>query len=252
MIQEYFTPFYAKVGPSGMLLLLLSLVSVYLAVKNLSLIGLINRDFRKRFAQIESGQKPYSEELHSPGNPLIGIIAEVVGTHATHSNDIRAEVAYLFHRNFERINRDITWLKLISVISPLLGLMGTMLGMVSVFGELAAGAGGANAATLANGIWEALLTTIMGLSIAIPTLVVYYWLSLRMKGFHIEAIEHSYRAVERFRQHCPHANTLRSAAAQGIGQGAGPESGAVSGPLSGKGDAPAPQRPLAPATERLS
>ena len=205
MTTEFLASLYGKIGPAGVALLFLSLASVYLAVKNLALMTLINRDFRKRFALIESGKRPYSDELHAPGNPLIGIIAEVVGAHATHSNDIRAEVAYLFHRNFERINRDITWLKLISVISPLLGLMGTMLGMVAVFRQLAGGAGSANAAILANGIWEALLTTIMGLTIAIPTLVAFYWLTLKMKGFHIEAIEHSYRAVERFRRSCPHA-----------------------------------------------
>lgn len=211
MNAETLTRYYSMIGPAGVVLVFLSVVSVYLALKNLTLMGLIHRDFRKRFALIEAGRKSYSEELHAPGNPLINIIAEVVGTHATHSNDIRAEVAYLFHRNFERINRDISWLKLISVISTLLGLLGTMLGMVAVFRELAGGAGTANAAMLANGIWEALLTTIMGLVIAIPTLVAFYWLSLRMKGFHIEAIEHSYRAVERFQRNCPHAAELQKA-----------------------------------------
>ena len=212
MTSEYLLDVYRKIGPAGLALVVLSFASVYFALKNLTLMTLINRDFRKRFALIESGAKPYSEELHNPGNPLIGIIAEVVEAHATHSNDIRAEVAYLFHRNFERINRDITWLKLISVIAPLLGLLGTMLGMIAVFRELGGGpAGGANPAVLANGIWEALITTIMGLCIAIPTLVTFYCLSLKMKGFHIEAIEHSYRAVERFRNHCPHATTLQGA-----------------------------------------
>jgi biopolymer transport protein ExbB len=75
-----------------------------------------------------------------------------------------------------------------------------MFGMTTIFRELAAGAGGANTSMLADGIWVALLTTIMGMVIAIPTLAVFYWLSLKMKGFHIEAVEYSYRAVERFRR----------------------------------------------------
>jgi len=61
----------------------------------------------------------------------------------------------------------------------------------------------ADPSMLAGGIWEALLTTVQGLVIAIPTLAFYYLLSLRMKGFHIEAIEHSYRALERFKTSCP-------------------------------------------------
>ena len=49
---------------------------------------------------------------------------------------------------------------------------------------------------LAAGIWQALITTVMGLCIAIPVLMVYYALMLKFRGFHIEAVEHSYRALE--------------------------------------------------------
>ena len=58
----------------------------------------------------------------------------------------------------------------------------------------------ANAAILASGIWSALITTIMGLTVAIPTLMCYYYLMLKFRGFHIEAIEHSYRALEVMRK----------------------------------------------------
>jgi biopolymer transport protein ExbB len=89
----------------------------------------------------------------------------------------------------------LTYLRLISVIAPLLGLLGTMLGMVKVFQNVATRTA-VDSTVLASGIWEALLTTIFGLSVAIPTLVFYYHLSLKLKGFRIEAVEHSYRAVE--------------------------------------------------------
>lgn len=194
---------YRQIGAAGVVLVAVSFLAAFLALKNLFLLHFINKDFRKRFESIESGDKPYSAELHTPENPLIAIISQVVATHAAHSDDLRAEIAYLFHRNFSSVNRDITWLKLISVISPLLGLLGTMLGMVKIFGELSGGM--ANQALLAGGIMEALNTTIMGLVIALPTLVAYYSLSLKMRGFHIEAIEHSYRAIERFKRNCPAA-----------------------------------------------
>ena len=196
---------YRQIGPAGVVLIAVSLLAVFLALKNLFLLHFINKDFRKRFDSIENGERPYSAELHAPENPLIAIISQVVATHAAHSDDLRAEIAYLFHRHFSSINRDITWLKLISVASPLLGLLGTMLGMVTVFRELSSGM--ANPALLAGGIMEALNTTIMGLTIALPTLVAYYSLSLKMRGFHIEAIEHSYRAIERFKRNCPAAQS---------------------------------------------
>ena len=81
------------------------------------------------------------------------------------------------------------------MVSPLLGLLGTILGMVTVFRTIAENSA-PNAAQLAAGIWEALITTIMGLCVAIPMLMFYYYLMLKFKGFHIEAVEHSYRALE--------------------------------------------------------
>ena len=43
---------YAKIGPAGAVLVLLSVASLYLALKNLTLLALISRAFRKRFALI--------------------------------------------------------------------------------------------------------------------------------------------------------------------------------------------------------
>lgn len=202
--------FVRTIGPTGAVLIVLSVISLYLSIKNSVFLSLVHRDFRKRFQRIENGTGRYREQLCGEvSNPLINIIACIVKTHSAHSDDIRAEVAYLFHRNFEQVNRGVTLLRLIAVISPLLGLLGTMLGMVQVF-KVVAEAAAPDSAMLASGIWEALLTTILGLSVAVPTLVFYYLLSLKMKGFHIEAIEHSYRAVELFKTTCPVAESVRS------------------------------------------
>ncbi|GAI09208.1 unnamed protein product, partial [marine sediment metagenome] len=63
--------------------------------------------------------------------------------------------------------------------TPLLGLLGTVFGMVKAFNVIAVmGVGKPEA--LAGGISEALLTTAFGLSIAIPTIVVYNYLSHRV------------------------------------------------------------------------
>ena len=188
--------FMDKIGPAGIVLLALFAFSLYFAFRNGIYLFLVERDFRRRFADLENGDPAYRRRICENGhNPLIGIISEIVGTHATHSKDIRAEVAYMFHRNFESVSRGLTYLRLISIIAPLLGLLGTMLGMVGVFRNLATEAA-TDSALLAAGIWEALLTTILGLCVAIPTLVFFYHLTLKVRGFRIEAVEHSYRAVE--------------------------------------------------------
>lgn len=194
---------YDRIGVTGCILVLIALVAFYLAIRNVIYLTLAGRDFRRRFDEIGNNSQGYMDELCGEvSNPLTQIVASVVKTHAAHSQDLRAEVAYLFHRNFERVTKHITYLRLISVISPLLGLLGTMMGMVRVFREIA-GNSAPDPALLASGIWEAILTTILGLGVAIPVLVAYYMLSLKMKGFRIEAIEHSYRAVEKFHIVCP-------------------------------------------------
>ncbi|GAI61467.1 unnamed protein product, partial [marine sediment metagenome] len=77
------------------------------------------------------------------------------------------------------LERNLSTLSTIGNITPLLGLLGTVFGMVKAFNVIAVmGVGKPEA--LAGGISEALLTTAFGLSIAIPTIVVYNYLSHRV------------------------------------------------------------------------
>jgi len=69
----------------------------------------------------------------------------------------------------------------VAAIAPLLGLLGTVTGMIKVFRDVA-GAEFPDISLLANGIWEALLTTGAGLSVAIPTYVAYRFLIGRVDG----------------------------------------------------------------------
>lgn len=193
---ERFSYIYSMIGPAGVALVFVALFAVYIAVWQLLYMSAVWRNFCRDFLDLERGSDRCLKDIDPKrANPLIRIIYEIVKTHGSHSDDIRAEVGYLFHRNFKRVTNGLCWLKLISVISPLLGLLGTVWGMVDVFQSMA-DITRANASLLASGIWSALLTTIMGLTIAIPTLMSYYYLMLKFRGFHIEAIEHSYRALE--------------------------------------------------------
>lgn len=186
---------YGTIGPAGVVLAAVACAGVYLALKSYAFLFFVWRDFRRTFPELEKEGMSGECMNYEGDNPLICIVRDIVQTHSGHSEDIRAEIAYLFHRNFEQLTREICYLRLISVLSPLLGLLGTILGMVTVFRTI-----GENAAPdtsmLANGIWEALITTIMGLCVAIPALMVYYFLMLRFKGFHIEVVEYSYRALD--------------------------------------------------------
>lgn len=66
-------------------------------------------------------------------------------------------------------------LELASTIGPLLGLLGTVTGMITAFQALQEAGSRADPATLAGGIWEALLTTAAGMAVAIPAQVALTW-----------------------------------------------------------------------------
>lgn len=68
-------------------------------------------------------------------------------------------------------------------ITPLLGLLGTVLGMIKAFMVIQQTGGKVNAAVLAGGIWEAMLTTALGLAVALPTMVAYSYLTARVDKF---------------------------------------------------------------------
>jgi len=71
-------------------------------------------------------------------------------------------------------------------IAPLLGLLGTVTGMVNAFQVIenkASAMNPVNPGDLAGGIWEALLTMVFGLCVAIPATVAYNYLTSRVDGF---------------------------------------------------------------------
>jgi biopolymer transport protein ExbB len=64
-------------------------------------------------------------------------------------------------------------------VSPLLGLLGTVLGMVEMFRSLSEGSA-IDPAAVTGGIWKALFTTVAGLMVAIPVIVIHDLLAARI------------------------------------------------------------------------
>jgi biopolymer transport protein ExbB len=84
-----------------------------------------------------------------------------------------------------RLERGLVVLEIIVGIAPLLGLVGTIIGMMSVFGDV--GQAGLNdAAKLAQGISLILRATLMGLLIAIPSLIFWSYYSKKVETLAVE------------------------------------------------------------------
>lgn len=187
---------YDLIGPCGVAIAILGFIALYICLKSLIYTTLSWRSFKKEFLDEKDLLKRCLKD-YKGYNPFFLIIYDIVATHSNHSDDLRSEISYLFNRNFKSIINGMSWIKMITVISPLLGLLGTVSGMLIVF-ETISMSQAQNPELLAKGIYNALITTVMGLVVAVPSLVIYYYLSLRMRNFYIEVVEHSYQAVKTF------------------------------------------------------
>ncbi len=84
---------------------------------------------------------------------------------------LREEVSRLSQERLEYFDSNLDTLKVIAMVAPLLGLLGTVFGMIDAFQQMEMAGNNVNPSTLSGGIWEALLTTAVGLSVAIPTVL---------------------------------------------------------------------------------
>ena len=97
------------------------------------------------------------------------------------------------------LERGLGILETIAAISPLLGLLGTVLGMIKVFNVISVqGVGQAEA--LSGGISEALITTVVGLSIGIPTLVFFNYFTNKAENLILDIEKYSNDLVNKIQE----------------------------------------------------
>ncbi|MGA1779630.1 MAG: MotA/TolQ/ExbB proton channel family protein, partial [Planctomycetota bacterium] len=83
-------------------------------------------------------------------------------------HDIEASMEEAGEQEAAVLHQKIGYLSLIASVAPMLGLLGTVMGMVAAFDKIASSATSPKPAELADGISQALMTTMMGLTVAIP------------------------------------------------------------------------------------
>jgi len=117
-------------------------------------------------------------------------IARVMETAVRNGNDprlsdalVREEVVRVGAGYLEALRSHLRGLELIGGLSPLLGLLGTVLGMIEAFRRLEEAGSRVDPALLSGGIWEALLTTAVGMAVAIPAVAMLTWLERRVELF---------------------------------------------------------------------
>ena len=95
---------------------------------------------------------------------------------------IEEEVARIALVRLHGLQRGFRALDAIAQIAPLLGLFGTVLGMIEAFRQLQGAGNTVDPSMLAGGIWVALLTTAVGLAVAMPVSLLLTWLETRVEN----------------------------------------------------------------------
>ncbi len=100
--------------------------------------------------------------------------------------DKNEELKFFILNEFKKSESFLPSLEIIAQVSPLIGLLGTVIGMIDSFNELELGGSLVDPSVLAGGIWTALLTTAMGLIVAIPSLISHYFLEKKVLNIQTE------------------------------------------------------------------
>ena len=111
--------------------------------------------------------RSYSASSHGPVAKVQRTAILACLDSGRHPDHAREETERAANRILREFRSGLRLLESAAVLAPLLGLLGTVLGMIDAFRALEAAEGAASPAVLAGGIWEALLTTAFGMTIAI-------------------------------------------------------------------------------------
>lgn len=85
-----------------------------------------------------------------------------------------SEIARVGSAEIRYLESHMRGLEMAATIAPLIGLMGTVIGMIQAFSKLSEAGSRVDPSMLAGGIWEALVATVGGLTVAVPALAAYY------------------------------------------------------------------------------
>ncbi|MDF1535026.1 MAG: MotA/TolQ/ExbB proton channel family protein [bacterium] len=101
------------------------------------------------------------------------VLLEALSRHHEGVGGIRASFALAASDLVRRMETSLRGLATVAALAPLLGLLGTVIGMIRAFMVIERHGSAVSPALLAGGIWEALLTTAAGLTVAIPCLLFH-------------------------------------------------------------------------------
>lgn len=115
-------------------------------------------------------------KITKPVDELLAISMEGLRQAEISQDLLKEELQRVATLRINQLRSYLRPLEVIASLSPLLGLFGTVLGMILAFQQMELAGNQVDPSVLSGGIWQALLTTAVGLGVAIPAVLAHNWL----------------------------------------------------------------------------
>jgi biopolymer transport protein ExbB len=152
----------AQGGLIGYLILALGGLALLIALERIVVLGIEGQKVNKQL------KNPKTE-----GNNSLGRVLKVAKKYQnTDLETLELKMGEAIIKEAPKLSRGLLFLKIIAVVAPLMGLLGTVTGMINTFQAITL-FGTGDPKLMAGGISQALVTTVLGLSVAIPTVLLH-------------------------------------------------------------------------------
>jgi biopolymer transport protein ExbB len=196
--------FFEKAGPIGWFIMLLSVVALTLIIKEVLEIrkqklappeivdeieALLEAEEYQEAMEVCESEPCYFTNVVAAGLPKLNASFEAM----------EKSLEEMMEEENTKLYGRLSWLSLIAAVSPMMGLLGTVQGMINAFEQIAATKGQATPDQLAKDISMALITTMLGLTVAIPVTAAFVFLRNRVVAYSLEISAVIEDMFERFR-----------------------------------------------------
>ncbi len=170
-------------GPTALPLLIASIFSVAVIIEKT--IFFARRKHRNSHRLIKKVEMLLDEgdtmsalnQLKGKKGPSVKMLSAAIKNYNEDNDRIRESLQIIGENEIKKMEKHLPILDVVAMISPLLGLLGTVLGIISSFNIMGGAAGVGDPTQISSGIAAALISTAIGLIIAIPTAIFYSYFS---------------------------------------------------------------------------
>jgi biopolymer transport protein ExbB len=149
-------------GTTGYVIIVLGIVALLLSIERFITLSLTGSKVNRQM----------SNSTPDGGNPLGRVLKVYHENKDVDSETLQLKLDEAILKEQPAVNARIAFIRIISMVAPLLGLLGTVTGMIVTFQAITL-FGTGDPKTMAGGISQALMTTVMGLCVAIPTVLLH-------------------------------------------------------------------------------